>query len=496
MPDGISQVTRGDLVNYKTVEDNKDLAKEELDRLVKAGYAVRSRAEDTEIKTMSKLGLILKTKEDGSLKKRLVIDLRRSGGNDKSKLPERLILPRIHDGVEMIRDLRRCHPQPPTAQEASQHWGMELVLIDISDAFMSLAVHPEEWPHCVSPSTEEGELVTFVALLFGFKTAPLLYSRLGALVARFLQACVDPTKAMHQVYLDDSLWALQGMLWERNSILGFVLYTMAAMGLRVAFKKGERANSLQWIGVKFSVVNMAKVVLTLPEKFMKELREVLQGWSNKGYAPIKELRAAAGRLSWLSGVLSRARWTTSSLLRSALLGRGRGHRSDWSTTGLVPRQAIGASPTLAHRVLGHDPEPSESGLPDGHERRPAGDDHHGCFPGSPRCDPHHPGHPDRSSVVIGHPQGLADAAVRERAVELPGSSGSSGNLRGLAHVEGETPGPEGAPHGAERLGHGLGTHAEAVQLQPRAQLLGRPNWASSWKSWRWRRLRRGTSPGW
>ena len=300
----------GDLVNYKTVEDNKDLAKEELDRLVAAGYAVRSKAGDTEIKTLSKLGLILNTKEDGTLKKRLVIDLRRSGGNDKSRLPERLILPRIQDGVEMIRDLRRCHPQAPSAQETSQFWGMELVMIDISDAFMSLAVHPDEWAHCVSPSTEEGELVTFVALLFGFKTAPLLYSRLGAMVARFLQACVDPSKAMHQVYLDDSLWALQGMLWERNGILAFLLYTMAALGLRVAFKKGERANSLQWIGVKSSVVNMSKVVLTLPKKFMEELREVLQSWSNKGYAPIKELRAAAGRLSWLSGVLSRARWTT------------------------------------------------------------------------------------------------------------------------------------------------------------------------------------------
>ena len=210
LPDGYAQVVRGDLVNYKTLEDNKDLAKEELDRLVAAGYAVRSKAEDTEVRTLSKLGLILKTKEDGTLKKRLVIDLRRSGGNDKSRLPERLILPRIQDGVEMIRDLRRCHPQAPSAQETSQFWGMELVLIDISDALMSLAVHPDEWAHCVSPSTEEGELVTFVALLFGFKTAPLLYSRLGAMVARFLQACVDPSKAMHQVYLDDKPMGFAG----------------------------------------------------------------------------------------------------------------------------------------------------------------------------------------------------------------------------------------------------------------------------------------------
>ena len=93
--DGYAQALRGGLVNYKTVEDNKELAKEELDRLVAAGFAVRCKVEDTEVKTMSKLGLILKEKEDG------------------------------------------------------------------------------------------GELVKFVALLFGFKTAPLPYGRLGAMVARF-----------------------------------------------------------------------------------------------------------------------------------------------------------------------------------------------------------------------------------------------------------------------------------------------------------------------
>ena len=85
---------------------------------------------------------------------------------------------------------------------------------------------------------------------------------------------------------------------------------MGAMGLKVAFKKGERANSLQWIGVKFSIVNSSKAVLTLPDKFMAELKATLQSWSNKGYAPLKELRTATGRLSWLSGVLPMARWVT------------------------------------------------------------------------------------------------------------------------------------------------------------------------------------------
>ena len=64
---------------------------------------------------------------------------------------------------------------------------LELALIDISDAFMALAVHRDEWKHCVAPDVHEGHYVIFVAMLFGFKTAPLLWSRVAALMSRLLQ---------------------------------------------------------------------------------------------------------------------------------------------------------------------------------------------------------------------------------------------------------------------------------------------------------------------
>ena len=40
--------------------------------------------------TLSKMALILKQKEDGSTKRRIILDLRRSGGNDKCVVDERL----------------------------------------------------------------------------------------------------------------------------------------------------------------------------------------------------------------------------------------------------------------------------------------------------------------------------------------------------------------------------------------------------------------------
>ena len=463
LPDGFSQAIRGDLVNYKTVEENKELAKEELDRLVTAGYAVRGKVDDTEVKTLSKLGLILKTKEDGTLKKRLVIDLKRSGGNDKSRLPERLVLPRILDGVEMIRDLKRCHPHPPTAPEVSQHWGMELVLIDISDAFMSLAVHPDEWPHCISPSTEPGEIVTFVALLFGFKTAPLLYSRLGAMVARFLQACIDPTKALHQVYLDDSLWALQGMLWERNQTLAFLLYTMAALGLKVAFKKGERACSLQWIGVKFSVVNNTKVVLTLPEKFMDDRMEQQRVRSHQGVA-IGDRQAELAVRGVAKGTMGYRR-----ILRGPLLSRGDRRGAHGQTPRALPGQAVGAGASVdagqEHR------QPSTQFSPPAQRDR-SGHHHHGRVAGSIGSDPRDAGRRGGGHLIASDGGGLSHVEIREGTVELARSGGRPGNLCGATDVEGEAQGTCSATYHPERLHHGVGAHSAALELQPGAQLLG------------------------
>eukprot|EP00435_Cladocopium_sp_Y103_P041984 s1082_g11.t1 len=204
----------------------------------------------------------------------------------------------------MIREVynqRRVH-------RADEGYTRELAVVDISDAFMSLAVRECELPHTLAPNVDSDDYYAFVALLFGFKTAPLLWSRLASQFARLLQAMFPGGLAQHQVYLDDGLWCLQGTLQERNSALALILTTMAALGLRVSFKKGLRSTQVQWVGVRFTITEDA-IIVGLPDRFTKELLELLSSWENRGMAPLKELRQAAGKLSWLSGILPRARWT-------------------------------------------------------------------------------------------------------------------------------------------------------------------------------------------
>ena len=83
-----------------------------------------------------------------------------------------------------------------------------------------------------------------------------------------------------------------------------------ALGFKVSLKKGLRSTQVQWVGVRFTL-NEDAIILGLPEQFVKELTDLLKAWENKGMAPLRDLRQAAGKLSWLSGILPRARWTVS-----------------------------------------------------------------------------------------------------------------------------------------------------------------------------------------
>ena len=123
----------------------------------------------------------------------------------------------------------------------------------MSDAFMSFAVSEKELPHALAPNVENEDFYMFVASLFGYKTAPLLWSRLAAMLGCFLQSVVSGGEGQHQIYLDDAHWILQGNLKERNSVLAMILTKLSALG--VSLKKGLRSTQVQWVGVRFTLAD-------------------------------------------------------------------------------------------------------------------------------------------------------------------------------------------------------------------------------------------------
>ena len=96
---------------------------------------------------------------DGTVKRRIIVDLRRSGANSKSVCPERIILPRISDAIQDLRQLAEDEPQAwqqaAEVEDDLDTWGCEAVSADFSDAYMHWRVDLRERQHCYTVHFEE-----------------------------------------------------------------------------------------------------------------------------------------------------------------------------------------------------------------------------------------------------------------------------------------------------------------------------------------------------
>ena len=162
-----------------------------------------------------------------------------------------------------------------------------MVVVDISDAFMSLGVTAKEIPHTLAPHVTE-DTYYFIALL-----------------------C--------------------------NLVLSMLLTTTAALGFKVSIKKRARSSQLAWVGVSLTLTE-DHLMMGLPDAYTRDLVNILKSWEGRGTAPIRELRQVAGKASWLSGILPRARWVVSIFyqvlhtrladIKSGAEDRRRGERDD------------------------------------------------------------------------------------------------------------------------------------------------------------------------
>ena len=202
-------------------------------------------------------------------------------------MPERLILPRVQDVLQGARrlysfqdDLKALAEREGwmPEKEADLHkW--ELVGADLADAFCHFPVDRDELSNCICPGLEPGQFILYTALLFGFKAVPLLMARLAAMFTRFLQSLLAKGKGVIQTYMDDPLILLAGTDARRNRTLALLLYSMWALGINIAYHKGERGLRVTWIGVVFELDLEREVLkLTVSRKMANEFHEKLKSW--------------------------------------------------------------------------------------------------------------------------------------------------------------------------------------------------------------------------
>ena len=160
----------------KNVEEIEE-AEVELNRYKRLNvYLRRITAQEAEAKyrnlTVSS-GLVSKAKENGKEKRRIVIDLKRKATQKAFSRRNYIILPRLS---ELMQEIRKISATPGDAEDEAE---LEAALVDVADAFKVLPVAEKELKHTLS--TRPNELLVFQALLFGYKVARLMRSKLPTL---------------------------------------------------------------------------------------------------------------------------------------------------------------------------------------------------------------------------------------------------------------------------------------------------------------------------
>ena len=195
---------------------------------------------------------------------------------------ERQVLPR---GMDHGRDLALLADDLPEGEDI-----MTLVL-DFSNAFMSIPLHPEERrfncanagftlrrrrPPLYEGEPEEGTFVVWRTLGFGGKPNPLVFSRVASFASRTTQALIGQDNDEHvdlatgrlQLYVDDPVLSGRGTKDRLYQLFDLVILWWLVLGIPLAWAKGSlttRSEPHRWIGIMYHLVPEGCIMRLTPE---------------------------------------------------------------------------------------------------------------------------------------------------------------------------------------------------------------------------------------
>ena len=286
--------------NYKSFQDAGEPAEEELERIAQLGYATWEpdwtavTASVGAGAALTKLGCIQKEKPDGSVKARLIVDMRRSGINGKMTIRQRVVLPRVTEVVTSWQQLAAMYSGQP----------LTMAVIDFKDAFYTCRLSEVEKKYAVVQGRKGFYILNVVA--FGLACGPLLWGRTAAVMMRLAAAMLPELRL--QCYVDDPIFVLSGhddLQHRMGLILACTLWQ--ALGSDLAWGKLQFGTSVSWIGFQLQLQDSTFVATLAPDK-LKKLQGLLQELrAYKGMLPLAKLRTLAGVLGWLTSIIIFAR---------------------------------------------------------------------------------------------------------------------------------------------------------------------------------------------
>ena len=213
--------------------------------------------------------------------------------NQKVKLRERVILPRLYD---LIQDLLAVGKGCTTLDD------VDLLVVDFKDAFKQLRVKEDE-QRFISGQVEGGWFA-YNRLLFGIVSGPLLWGRVAALIMRATASFLDPRSCRLQCYVDDPVMVVRGQPEVRKEVIQLVVLWWLLLGFPLSWSKAQLGANVTWIGASIRVLPcQAAFAVGIPKDKTDSLIEPLHAISKDQVADKYVIEKLAGKIEWMAGAL-------------------------------------------------------------------------------------------------------------------------------------------------------------------------------------------------
>jgi hypothetical protein len=288
--------------NYKSAEENALAVTAEVDRLINLGYITKyDKLEDVHGKLgqviVSKIAAIIKVRDDGTVKLRIIIDMLRSMVNSFVKLSERIVLPRLMDVVTDLLALAEAAKRDNIVGE-----GISMMVADFVDAFHSLGVKVEELPFQVI-KLPGGGYGGYETAVFGGGGSPLTWGLAAALLGRSGQSLFCDTRARIEIYVDDPWTCWRGTKQHIRRMKCTLLLWWLVLGPEISWAKVQHGGSVKWIGAMVRVSDTLAAVLSLPSEYAAAIECEAKRLLELQSASMKSVRRLAGKASWIGGYI-------------------------------------------------------------------------------------------------------------------------------------------------------------------------------------------------
>ena len=287
--------------NYASAEESQEDIRRQVMEEVAMGSIKKYEEKEAKAKFKERLAVAALgavPKELGSDRVRLIHDGSYSVDiNRRIKVRDRMRFPLCDDAAAVLVEVEE--------EVASSKEARFALLYDISRAHKLIPVLERDWGLQAFrlPAAEDGQLYVHTRGTFGVASAAYYWQRVAACLVRLCHRLAGSSLGVyHLLFADDGWITSVGEHFWRKSL--FWLFVMELAEFPISWKKVRGGLEVQWIGYQLDVDKFARGVSA---KKVRWVDEWISRRLQEGGVLGREMKAALGRLSFVSGALHHVR---------------------------------------------------------------------------------------------------------------------------------------------------------------------------------------------